>query len=183
MGQELGQALLKHETRAKRRVPKRFGRHDMRHEVRDLPVPIHRGDRGGGDLGQATQMTLDLAELDAKAVEFDLQIEAAAEMQHALGVEITLIAGSVGTHGGAVEHSIVEDARREVGPPKVAAGDRIALDNDLAEGAGGNGTPSSSTIRRRVPRRGAPTGKGSGLAAISVVTSTEVTATVDSVGP
>ena len=117
MGQELGQALLKHETRAKRRVPKRFGRHDMRHEVRDLPVPIHRGDRGGGDLGQATQITLDLAELDAKAVEFDLQIEAAAEMQHALGVEIALIAGSIGTHGGAVEHSIVEDARREVGPP------------------------------------------------------------------
>ena len=43
--------------------------------------------------------------------------------------EIALIAGSIGTHGGAVEHSIVEDARREVGPPKVAAGDRIALDN------------------------------------------------------
>ncbi len=92
----------------------------MRREMRDLPVPIHRGDRGGGDL------------------------EAAAEMQHALGVEIALIAGSIGTHGGAVEHSIVEDARRE---------------------------------------GGAPTGKGSGLAAISAVTSTEVTATVDSVGP
>ena len=45
MGQELGQALLKHETRAKRRVPKRFGRHDMRHEVRDLSL-IHICTRG-----------------------------------------------------------------------------------------------------------------------------------------
>ena len=103
-----------------------------------LPSPVLAGDDCGiEDLRVLAKDDFDLAELDAEAADFYLEIDSAEELEVSIGTAAGEVAGFV--KAGAGVRGIRDEALSgEVGLIEVAAGDAGAAYIDLAGFAGGD---------------------------------------------
>src|SRR5262249_40188122 len=114
---------------------------DLRHHVSDdLLVArgiLARHDRTGANTRMLVDDGLDLTELDPVATDLDLMIEAADEIDLAVGSQPDEIARAVEARrraGGRREGVRDELLRREIRGSKVAANDARTADQQLASG-------------------------------------------------
>jgi hypothetical protein len=89
-------------------------------------------DGGVGDLGQAGEGGFDLAELDAEAADLDLVVEAAEEVEVAVGQPADQVAGAVEARAGVSEGVGDKTLGGQGGAVEVAAGQPGAGDVELA---------------------------------------------------
>ena len=104
-------------------------RNHVRDELRARAV-VPRDDDGFLDARVLDEPRLDLAELDAVAAYLDLVVEAAEELQRAIGAAADEIAGPI--QAPLAERILNEALGRQLGSLPVAADDALAADVQLA---------------------------------------------------
>src|SRR6266496_798451 len=96
------------------------------------------GDRGGLDVGVAGQVVFDFAQLDADPADLDLAVQAAQELELAVGAPLGQVAGAVhALAGGRAVGLWQEPFGGQLGAAQVAAGDAGAGHVQLAGDADG----------------------------------------------